>query len=157
MIRPARMEDRDAMLAAIVASGLFDDDGIATIAPMLDAFLGGTAGPGDTWLAVERDGKVCGAAFYQPEPLTDGTWNLQLIAVRTDAHRSGIGRALLRYVEADLSAHGGRILLIETSGLAAFEGTRRFYRACDYNDEARIRDFYATGEDKIVFLKRLVR
>ena len=44
---------------------------------------------------------------------------------------------------------------METSGLASFESTRKFYRKCGYEEEARIREFYQAGEDKIVFRKLL--
>lgn len=144
------------MLAAIIASGLFDPSNIGDIAPMLDAYLADAADPNDVWLAAEHGASIAAAAYYAPEPLTDGTWNLQLIAVRRDVHRVGIGRAILGRVEADLAARGQRLLLVETSGLTTFKATRNFYRACGYDEEARIRDFYATGDDKIVFRKRLV-
>jgi hypothetical protein len=35
------------------------------------------------------------------------------------------------------------------------EDTRRFYRARGYAEEARIRDFYTFGEDKVIFRKAL--
>jgi RimJ/RimL family protein N-acetyltransferase len=44
---------------------------------------------------------------------------------------------------------------VETSGLPEFEATRRFYERNGYVREARIRDFYRKGEDKIVFWKRV--
>jgi RimJ/RimL family protein N-acetyltransferase len=47
------------------------------------------------------------------------------------------------------------MLLVETSGLPDFERTRAFYLKCGYEEEAHIRDFYATGEDKVVFRKVL--
>jgi len=49
----------------------------------------------------------------------------------------------------------GRILIVETSGLESFGATRAFYRKNGYDEEARIRDFYNPGEDKIVFRKVL--
>ncbi len=54
-----------------------------------------------------------------------------------------------------MTARGGRMLLVETSGLPDFERTRAFYRKCGYEEEARIRDFYAAGDDKVVFRKVL--
>jgi ribosomal protein S18 acetylase RimI-like enzyme len=50
---------------------------------------------------------------------------------------------------------GGRVLLVETSGTPDFERTRAFYRKCGYEEEARIRDFYQAGADKIVYRKAL--
>lgn len=45
------------------------------------------------------------------------------------------------------------MLLVET--LASFDRTRAFYSKCGYEEEARIRDFYAAGDDKVVFCKVL--
>jgi hypothetical protein len=50
---------------------------------------------------------------------------------------------------------GGRMLIVETSGSPDFERTRKFYIQCGYEEEARIRDFYATDDDKVVFRKVL--
>ena len=47
------------------------------------------------------------------------------------------------------------MLLVETSGGDEFERTRRFYRTIGYEEEARIRDYYDAGDDKIVFRKAL--
>jgi ribosomal protein S18 acetylase RimI-like enzyme len=63
--------------------------------------------------------------------------------------------ALLRHVEQALAARGERLLLVETSGSPGFERTRAFYRKRGYEEEARIRDFYRAGEDKVVFRKAL--
>jgi ribosomal protein S18 acetylase RimI-like enzyme len=54
-----------------------------------------------------------------------------------------------------LAKRGERILLVETSGLESFEYVRAFYRRSGYNEEARIREFYKTGDDKIIFRKAL--
>ena len=40
-------------------------------------------------------------------------------------------------------------------GLDEFERTRQFYRGLGYDEEARIREFYAAGEDKITYRKSL--
>ena len=39
--------------------------------------------------------------------------------------------------------------------METFLATRAFYRRNGYDEEARIRDFYGPGEDKIVFWKAL--
>ena len=46
-------------------------------------------------------------------------------------------------------------MLVETSALPAFARTRAFYRTNGYVEDARIREFYAPGEDKVVFCKAL--
>ena len=67
----------------------------------------------------------------------------------------GVGATLVRHIESVLAARGERVLLVETSGLPEFERTRAFYLANGYDEEARIREFYAAGEDKVVFAKVL--
>jgi ribosomal protein S18 acetylase RimI-like enzyme len=78
-----------------------------------------------------------------------------MIAVHPDRQRQGRGEALVRHVERAVADRGGRLLLVETSGPASFERTRAFYRRCGYEEEARIREFYKAGDDKIVFRKLL--
>lgn len=150
MIRPTRPADTTALKAVIKANDLFP---AGMLDDMMAGFFGGTA-PDDFWLTVE-DGEPVGLAYYAPERMTHGTWNLYLIAVRPDLQSRGLGAALLRHVEQALASRGQRVLLVETSGLPAFARTRAFYLRSGYEQEARIRDFYRAGEDKIVFRKAL--
>lgn len=41
------------------------------------------------------------------------------------------------------------------AGLDGFDLTRKFYNQHSYTIEARIRDYYQEGEDKVVFWKKL--
>ena len=87
--------------------------------------------------------------------MAEGTWNLLAIAVSPDRQGSGIGAAMMGYLEETLRDRGGRLLLVETMGTPEFKGVRRFYTGVGYAQEARIREFYARGADKVVFWKRL--
>ena len=109
----------------------------------------------DLWFTYEEEQPVA-IAYVAPEKMTEGTWNLYLIAVAPDLQGKGIGRSIVQYIENTLRAKGERILLVETSGLDEFKRTRIFYDKCGYEQEARIRDFYQAGEDKIVFRKSLL-
>jgi hypothetical protein len=52
-------------------------------------------------------------------------------------------------------AAGGRLLLIETSSLPGYQPTRRFYLRHGYQGPSRVPDFYADGDDLLVFRKRV--
>lgn len=108
----------------------------------------------DLWLTYD-DGTPMAVAYCAPERMTLGTWNLLLIAVHPDTQGKGYGAAIIRYIERTLAANGQRVLLVETSGLPSFEGTRLFYKKLGFDLEAVIREFYQAGEDKIVFRKAL--
>ena len=114
-----------------------------------------TARTGHFWLTDDDNGQIP-VRYCEPERMTNQTSKpCNLIAIRPDRQGQGRGATLLRYVEQTLTARGGRILLVETSGLPDFDRTRVFYAKCGYKEEARIRDFYAAGDDKVVFRKVL--
>ncbi len=87
--------------------------------------------------------------------MTDRTFNLLAIAVLPERQSHGAGKLLIRALEQQLSERDGRVLLVETSGLDEYKATRGFYDRQGFTREARIRDFYSEGNDKIVFWKRL--
>jgi GNAT superfamily N-acetyltransferase len=150
MIRPIAAEDLPDLKTIIDATGLFPSD-------MLDSMIATYFSDGqadELWLTDDQDGPD-GIAYCAPERMTEGTWNLYLVAVHPDHQGKGRGTAILQHVEKTLAARGERVLLVETSGLPAFERTRAFYRQRGYDEEARIRDFYRAGEDKITFRKAL--
>ncbi|HZF68147.1 MAG TPA: N-acetyltransferase [Gemmatirosa sp.] len=153
-IRSVIAGDVSALRDVIDGTGLFPS---AMLDDMLASYLGGQGGE-EVWLTADDSasgGLPVAVAFVAPERMTSGTWNLYLIAVHPERQRLGVGASLLRHVEMVLGARGARVLLVETSGLPAFERTRAFYRANGYDEEARIREFYAAGEDKVVFWKAL--
>ncbi len=154
MIRPSTPADTDAILALTVAAGLAPPDGTAEIAEVLADHFAGELGPDHCWVT-DDDGGPVGVAYFAAERMTEGTWNLYMIAVSPDLQGKGRGAALLRYVEETLAARGARVLIVDTSSLPEFDRTRAFYRKCGYDEEARVREFWKAGDDKIVFRKAL--
>lgn len=141
-IRPLRRDDLAAGRALLAAVDLFPPDMLPEMAaPFLE-------GADELWL-VAGDG--AGLAYVAPERLTDGTWNLLLLAVDPARQRHGLGRRLVAAVTAALTEKGARLLLVETSGATDFAGQRKFYRKLGFRREARIRDYYQDGDDKVVF------
>ncbi|WP_422365319.1 GNAT family N-acetyltransferase [Pelagibius sp.] len=160
-IRPARPGDRAALMALAEATGLFQAPELEDFEAMVSAAFAGDLGEDHLWIVDEDQDKSGGsgglraAAYYAPEMMADAVWNLYFIGVYPDCQGQGRGTALLRHVEDELRAKGQRLLLIETSGLDSFAQTRAFYRKNGYDEEARLRDFYCAGEDKVIFRKAL--
>jgi ribosomal protein S18 acetylase RimI-like enzyme len=98
---------------------------------------------------------MLGYACFGPHSLTQGTYDLYWIVVDPTAQGHGIGHALLARVEAEVQARGGRLLLVETSGTPAYAPARRFYESSGYRCEAVVHDFYAPGDDLLIFSKDL--
>ncbi|WP_427158462.1 N-acetyltransferase family protein [Aliinostoc sp. HNIBRCY26] len=155
MIRPITPDDTTALIALAEATGLFQSDQLQTLSEMLVDYFRGNSDSNHFWLTDDDDDCLVGVAYCEIELMTNQTWNLQLIAIRPDYQGQGRGTKLLHYVEQTLTLRGGRMLLVETSGLPELKRTRAFYAKCGYEEEARIRDFYDAGDDKVVFRKLL--
>ena len=133
--------------------GLFQPQELKEFGSMISEHLEGE----DTdhcWL-VDDEQAILGAAYYAPEPFSERVWNLYFMGVNPSHQGQGRGSNLLKAVEQRLTEQGERLLLIETSGVGSFEATRAFYRKNGYDEEARIRDFYQPGDDKVIFRKVL--
>jgi ribosomal protein S18 acetylase RimI-like enzyme len=108
----------------------------------------------DLWFVACTERPVA-IAYCVPERMTAGTWNLLLIAVSPKCQGLGVGKQFMTFLEQQIQAMSGRILLVETSGLPEYTLTRNFYPQCGYVQVACIPEFYEAGDDKIVFLKKL--
>jgi ribosomal protein S18 acetylase RimI-like enzyme len=149
--RPALAEDVPALQAVAQDAGLFPGELLpAMIAPYLSDEVSD-----EVWLVCADDQAVIGFCYCVPEKFAGGTWNMLALGVSPARQGGGAGKALVAALESHLRKAGERVLIAETSGVAEFAATRAFYRAAGYTEEARIRDFWAPGDDKVVFWKAL--
>ena len=126
-----------------VALQLFDEGQESSDGPPPYEFLG----------AFDDRDELIGYACYGATPGTDRTFDLYWIAVHPDAQGSGGGTTLLAGVERRLEDRA-RLVVVETSSRPEYAATRRFYERRGYRASARMRDFYAPGDDRLVFTKR---
>ncbi|MBM1632365.1 GNAT family N-acetyltransferase [Sulfitobacter mediterraneus] len=149
-ITPTRADDIPALRQILDQTELFPPE---MLKEMLMPALDGSHPA--LWLTAHLDGSAIGFSYTEPEMLAEGAWNMLAIAIAPDHQGKGHGADLVRATEAQLRQNAQRLLIVETSGLAAYAATRRFYDTAGYDQEARIRDFWADGDDKVIFRKRL--
>ena len=106
-------------------------------------------------LVAEDDSALVGYICYGPTPMTEGTWDLYWNAVAQGKRHQGIGSALTKSAEKEIIRAKGRLVLVETSSTPAYEASRRLHIGHGYEIVARIPDFYAPGDDKLILRKRL--
>jgi ribosomal protein S18 acetylase RimI-like enzyme len=155
MIRPLLPADTPNLLRLAERTGVFKPVEVVALEEVLDEYHASNRAAGHRAVGVERDGSLAGFAYFAPASMTEGTWYLWWIAVDKDVQGGGIGGALLRHAEEESGQHTGRQLLIETSSLPHYELTRRFYLKHGYRQVAVLPDYYAEGDDMVVFGKRL--
>jgi GNAT superfamily N-acetyltransferase len=156
MLRPSEPGETPALLALADGTGVFKPIEIQALREVLDDYHSHEHANGHRCVTAWHDERPIGFAYWAPAEMTDRSWYLYWIAVRRDLQALGSGAQLLRACEADVRAAGGRLLLIETSSLPSYEPTRRFYAKHGYEPPSVIRDFYADGDDMLIFRKRML-
>ena len=154
-IRWARPEDRGTILDMVKDTEAFREDEVEVAREVLDDSLEhGEAGHYQSYVA-EQDGQVTGWVCFGPTPCTVGTFDIYWIAVNPRRQSKGVGSALMAFCEKLIKDRGGRIAVVETSGRPSYLSSRMFYLRKGYKESARVRDFYAPDDDKIVYTKEL--
>ena len=98
MIRPTTPDDTTALIALAEAIGQSrGPNQFEELSEMLADYFGGDSDSDRFWIA-DDDNRPVGVAYCEPERMTDGTWNLQSIAISPDRQGQGRGSTLLRYV-----------------------------------------------------------
>ena len=147
--------DRDAVRAIVGATGFFNAEEVDVAVELVDERLAKGLDSGYQFLLAEVDDQPVAYACYGPIACTAASYDLYWIAVAPPWQRSGLGRRLLTNVERRVSAAGGERIYIDTSGKDLYAPTRRFYERCGYDVAARLDDFYAAGDDRLIYMKRL--
>ncbi len=157
MIRPTLESETITLLHMAEGTTVFKPIEIKALKEVLDDYHAGNYQAGPRAITYEQEGNPVGFAYYAPTAMTDRTWHLYWIFVTKAIQAKGIGAKLLEFAEKEIVAAGGRLFLIETSSLPSYQPTRNFYLKYKYEQAAVIRDFYADGDDQVIFRKHLIK
>jgi ribosomal protein S18 acetylase RimI-like enzyme len=148
-------KDKSTIMDILRALPEFTSEEVVVAEELIDAYLESSSISEYLVLVAEVDAVVTGYVCYGPTPLTKGTWDVYWIAVDPGGQGQGVGRALMAFTEDRIKESQGRLVLVETSGRPDYAKTRRFYNSLEYTEAARVADFYALGDDKLILEKRL--
>lgn len=153
-------EDRGRVAEILQTAGNFRPEEIDVALELFDESF---AGPDYRFVgAYDRAEHPCDArrstlaafACFGPTPCTDRTFDLYWLAVDHAAQGTGCGTLLLSEVERRLEALHARLVVVETSSRSEYATARAFYRRRGYVEAARVREFYAPEDDRIILTKR---
>ncbi|MEO1336731.1 MAG: GNAT family N-acetyltransferase [Myxococcota bacterium] len=148
------MSDIEAMVRLAIEADMFPEEASDFLRGNAQRWFDEDRQPG-RWVVVARDQQVDAVAFYEPRDATDRVWYLTMIVVSPSLQGTGVGRRLLNHVEHELREADQRLLLIETSGTPEYESSRAFYARGGYREVARVPDYFADGDDMVLFHKDL--
>lgn len=154
MIRPLQKTDKGPIRDIAISTGNFNDDEVACCLAMVDDALDPHYLPAN-FACYDEDGAVIGFIGYGLDEMTDGTWEIYWVAVRKTSQRKGVGKELMLHAEKEAKKAMARQLVLETSSKQNYAHVRRFYKQLGYRKIAVIPDYFAPGDDKEVYVKRV--
>lgn len=158
-LRPLTPEDRpriDALLSHVsaftgderdVALELVDH---AISRPETDDYRFLLATPG-----VSTDDPLLGYLCYGRTPMTCSTYDLYWVATSPDHARKGVARTLVHAMEREIARDGGGLVRVETGSREGHGAAVRFYDALGFIRSAVLEDFYAPGDDLLIFTRKV--
>jgi GNAT superfamily N-acetyltransferase len=148
--------DPDAVMHLVVSTGFFTGEEVRIAAELVEENLDkGAEKSGYHFVFMETGDEIVGYSCYGRIPGTRTSHDLYWIAVGKRWQRHGLGRRLMTATEERIAAMGGRQIFIETSSTQLYHPTHVFYERCGYILEHTFPDFYAPGDSKLVYVKRL--
>jgi ribosomal protein S18 acetylase RimI-like enzyme len=155
LLRPLQADSRARIESLLRDTGFFREAEISIAIEVLDSYFDRPDQDYSALGAFTPGGDLIGYVCYGPTPCTAGTYDLYWIAVARHAQNGGAGTILLQEVERRLARADARLVIIETSSQPLYAPTRAFYVRRGYAEVARVPDFYAEGDDRVIFAKRI--
>jgi len=150
-------EKRDItrVMEIVESTKFFYDHEVEIAAELVAERLSHGESTGYHFVFAEVDGVTAAYSCFGPITMSKTSFDLYWIATHNDFRGKGIGRKLLDETIKEAKNMGCNILIAETSGLEHYTPTRAFYDSNKFVLEARLKDFYAMGDDKLFYTKRI--
>ncbi len=145
--------DPETIRMIVSSTGFFRDDEIPVAAELAEERLEKGAASGYEFLFAEIAGETVAYSCFGLIPCTLHSYDLYWIATRLEYMNKGIGKHLLQETEKAIFRSGGHGIYVETSSKEQYAPTRAFYENNQYLLRARFENFYAPGDDKLVYVK----
>lgn len=147
--------DIQRVLEIVESTKFFYDHEVEIAAELVADRLSHGESTGYYFVFAEVDGVTAAYSCFGPITMSQTSFDLYWIATHNDFRGKGIGRQLLEETYKHARTMGCKIIIAETSGLDHYAPTRAFYISNKFELEARLKDFYAEGDDKLFYTKRI--
>jgi D-alanine-D-alanine ligase len=153
VVRALRPTDRAPIEKMLRGTGFFHEEEVQVALELVDEALHKPHQKDYFFGVAEVDGQVAGYVCYGRRDMTVHTWDLFWVCVEPSLQNKGTGRRLMGWAEEQMRREGCRVVIVETAGRPQYAPTRAFYQRIGYQEEARIKDFYADGDDLVIYTK----
>jgi ribosomal protein S18 acetylase RimI-like enzyme len=152
-IRFSELRDVIPVLNFLKATGFFREEELNIAEEVIaEASEKGMSGHYQSYVLDDGAGPT-GWVCWGETPCTVGTYDVYWLGVAPECQGKGAGKLLMEFCEMSIRDGGGRLFIVETSGGDRYVPTRAFYQRIGYQEAARIKDFYAPDDDKVIYTK----
>jgi acetoin utilization deacetylase AcuC-like enzyme/GNAT superfamily N-acetyltransferase len=148
-------EDPGRIRHLVEITGFFSQEEVDVAEELAQERLARGAASGYHFVMAEQYGRLVGYACYGQISCTVGSYDLYWIAVHPDIQGKGLGQRLLQETEHLIRDAGGSRIYVDTSQRLQYASTRAFYENAGYRLDAVLTEFYAPGDNKVIYCKSL--
>jgi ribosomal protein S18 acetylase RimI-like enzyme len=156
--RPLAAEDRPLVVELLESIDAFTDAERAVALELVDARLSHPEIDDYRFLlafATDDAPRLAGYLCYGRTPMTQAAYDLYWLATSPACARMGVARALVSSMEEEIAHAGGGVVRVETGSREGHGAAVQFYDSLGYARATTIDDFYAPGDDLILFTRRI--
>ena len=154
IVRSMARGDVPRVVETLSATPEFSKDDISIFMECIEEYLNGSEEY--TFICAVRDGAILGMICYGDAPIAERVVDTYWIAVRKESRMGGIGKMLMEKAEENCRKANKRMMLVDTESAEEYAKARRFYENCGYIEMSRLKDYYAPGNDRVTYGKRLL-
>lgn len=148
-------QDINRVHEIVESTGFFYDHEVEIAAELVAERIAKGESTGYFFVFAEVDGKTVAYSCFGPITMSKTCFDLYWIVTHNDYRGKGIGKKILEETFSQARLMGCKIIIAETSGLEHYSPTRAFYNSTGFEMEARIKNFYDEGDDKVFYTQRI--
>jgi len=141
------------VMEIVESTKFFYDHEVEVAAELVAERLAQGESTGYFFVFAEENGITIAYSCFGPISMSKTCFDLYWIVTHNDYRGKGVGKKILEETCRQAKEMGCKILIAETSGLEHYAPTRAFYINNNFINEARIKDFYDIGDDKLYYTK----
>ncbi len=148
-------EDVGRVRSLVASTGMFSTTEVDIAGELVTERLTKGIRSGYHFVLAERGASLVAYACYGPIEGTQGSFDLYWIAVSPEEQRKGLGAQVYARAETAMRKAGAKHIYADTSSSDRYAPTRGFYQQMGFVEEARLPDFYAPSDGKVIYVKSI--
>ena len=167
-----KKSDVEAVRALVTETGVFNAEEVLIAVELVEETLAKGKASGYEFVFADQDpdqppdrlstspsadikNSLLGYTCYGHISGTQSSFDLYWIAVSPSNRRDGIGTQLMHESERLACKSGATRMYLDTAGNEQYKPTRAFYERLGYEKAAVLKDFFAPGDDKVIYMRML--